>query len=274
MSGDNDNELSNKVIDWLANQGYPLEMEVARAFLKAGFRTVQAEYYEDPETKTPREIDVVAHDQDEIAGCLVRLRVCIECKVSKGKPWVLLTSKGISLADPARVAQRAASALGRKFLISVAQDKTYQSLRLFQLPPRPAYGLMQAFTTGNDLAYAACMSAAKAAAATTAEADIANKTQGPILEVVVPAIVIDGRLFESFINENGEMVVNEVSEGTLVWRNSLVRAPHTIIRVVTIPYLPQFIREVQDAADLFLKSENEIEQFLVDYDVPRRKGLN
>jgi hypothetical protein len=263
MASDNDDELRRKVPDWLKNQGYPLEMEVARAFLKAGFRTLQSEYYEDPETKTPREIDVVADDQDEIAGCLVRLTVCTECKVSKGKPWILLTSKETSLAAPARVAQRAASALGRKFLRSVAQSKAYQSLRLFQLPPRPAYGLMQALTTGSDLAYAACMSAAKATAAMLAEADTANRPQGGVLEIVVPAIVIDGRLFESFLKESGEMVVNEVSEGTLVWRNSLVRAPHTIIRVITTPYLPQFIQEVQEASSLLLNSKDEVKRLLL-----------
>lgn len=53
-------DLPTSVADWMGKQGYPLEMRVAAAFLKAGLRIIQADYYEDPDTKTPREIDVLA----------------------------------------------------------------------------------------------------------------------------------------------------------------------------------------------------------------------
>lgn len=259
---DRPDELRDKVIEWLSKEGYPLEMQVAQTFLKSGFRVIQSEYYEDPETKTPREIDVIAHIQDDVAQCLFRVSVCTECKVTKAKPWILLTSAEASLAAPAQVAQRAGSATARRFLSHVARRKEYQNLSLFQLPQRPAYGLLQTLSSGNDLSYSACMSVAKATAATTKEADIADKTQFRCLEIVIPAIVIDGRLFESFIDKNGEMVVNEVPEGTLVWRNMLVRAPHTIIRIITLPHLPQFIKDVCDAAELLFGSEDEVRQIL------------
>jgi hypothetical protein len=149
MTKDDNHDLTSSVTKWLGTQGYPLEMHVASAFLKAGFRTFQADYYEDPETGAHREIDVIAYAQDEIDGCLVRLTLCVECKVAKDKPWVLLTSRCADLADPARVVQRAASQHGRLLLQHVARDRRFQNLQLLQLPDRPAFGVRRTLRTNN-----------------------------------------------------------------------------------------------------------------------------
>ena len=118
MGTDRNDGLKDKVAQWLDTQGYPLEMQVAREFLKERFTVRQSEYYEDPETKVAREADVIAYAQAELAGCLTKLTVCAECKVSNDKPWILLTSPQRALAKPARVVQRAASRLGAMLLQS------------------------------------------------------------------------------------------------------------------------------------------------------------
>ena len=159
-----EDELSGKVKAWIQIQGFPLEMQVAEAFLKAGFRTVQADYYTDPDTQTNREIDVVASSQADYGRHVVRLNVVAECKVSKDKPWVLLTSSR----------PKAANHSGEKLLMRAAKMEAYQRLALFRSPERPAYGVLQAFSSGNDAAYIASMSAAKAAAALISKRD----TQG------------------------------------------------------------------------------------------------
>jgi hypothetical protein len=169
-----EDELSGKVKAWIQIQGFPLEMQVAEAFLKAGFRTVQADYYTDPDTQTNREIDVVASSQADYGRHVVRLNVVAECKVSKDKPWVLLTSSRPKLSPTAQVAQQAANHSGEKLLMRAAKMEAYQRLALFRSPERPAYGVLQAFSSGNDAAYIASMSAAKAAAALISKRD----TQG------------------------------------------------------------------------------------------------
>jgi hypothetical protein len=256
-----ESDLQGKVAVWLAGEGYPLEMQVARAWLRAGFHVQQAEYYEDPETKTLREIDVVADALISFGRYLVRLVLCMECKVIKDKPWVLLTSPDLQLASPAQVVQRAASIYGLNFLRKVAHNETYQNLQILRLPTRPGYGLIQALAVkGNDVAYAACMSVAKASASRVVETDAGIERGSLILEIVVPVIVVDGRLFESFLDQEGDVKVNEVFEGTLVWRNRLVQRPHTIIRVVTLQYLPQLIKEAEEAATLLQLSERDVRQ--------------
>ena len=51
-------EIEKKLKKWLNEQGYPLEMQVAESFRKAGFDVSQSDYYLDPETNILREIDV------------------------------------------------------------------------------------------------------------------------------------------------------------------------------------------------------------------------
>jgi len=252
MEGD---KLSDKVKAWIQSQGFPLEMQVANAFLKAGFRAVQADYYTDPDTKTSREIDVVASAQSVYGKHVIRLNIVVECKVSKDKPWILLTSPLARLHPRAQVAQQAANRTGRKLLMRAAKLEAYQQLPLFRFPERPAYGVLQAFSSGNDIAYAASMSAAKAAASLIAERD----TQGEFVfaEIVIPTVVIDGRLFDCHLDESGGLSIEEVEEGTLVWRNPIVGMPHTIIRFISLPFLSRFVERVNQAVNMVLDSKKD-----------------
>src|SRR5258708_1417641 len=150
-------DLKNAVEAWLAKQGFPLEMTVAAEFRKAGFSVIQSDFYEDPTTKTQREIDVVAHLQTYVAQQLIRISFVVECKVSRDKPWVLFTSDSAALAEPASVAQRAASMFGRQFLFELCHSTHIQNLPFFRQPARPGYALVQALRDAGakDLSYEA-----------------------------------------------------------------------------------------------------------------------
>lgn len=250
LAGD---ELCGKVKAWIQTQGFPLEMQVADVFLKAGFRVVQADYYTDPDTQTSREIDVVASAQTDCGKYVIRLNVVAECKVSKDKPWVLLTSPQARLSPLAQVAQQAANRTGEKLLMRAAEIENYQQLPLFRSPDRPAYGVLQAFNSGNDTAYIASMSVAKATAALVTERD----TQGELIfaEIVIPVVIVDGRLFDCHLDSSGNLLTEEVEEGLLVWRNSVVGQPHTMIRFISLPFLGRFVERVKQAAELILGSE-------------------
>ena len=104
MTDKKDLELEKKIIEWLNSQGYPLEMAVAQLFRNSGFWVIQSDFYEDKESGKKREIDIVAHvsKQSEVllplnfgfsVGC------CVECKLGKDKPWLLLTSKVLPRYD-------------------------------------------------------------------------------------------------------------------------------------------------------------------------------
>lgn len=265
-------ELTNKIAKWLSDQGYPLEMRVASAAQEKGFRVVQSEYFNDPETGDSRELDVLAYKQKRISGVLIRVSLLIECKRSSDKPWVLFTSNK-SLANPAKVVQRAANGLGRNFLIKACQNENVQNLPIFYIPERPAYGVTQAFTTGKDICYSSVMSVSKAAFSSVYEIDSRKEEEKKgnklfrrvenICSIVFPVVVVDGALYEAYLDEEANVSVEEAESGTLLWRNSLVGMPHTIVNVVTESALARFLDDAISSIDrIFDLTEKELSEDL------------
>jgi hypothetical protein len=241
--------MEDKVRGWLESQGYPLEMEVARVFQACEFRVIQGEYYTDPETGVARETDVVASMQSEVDGCYVRISFVTECKsVSTEKPWVLFTRE-TRLAPPARVAQRAASGNAQRLLLALARDKEVADLSLFQVGERAAYGVTQAFTTGKDVTYEAVLSAAKAAIAIAADAD----DDPTFFQIAMPMVVTRARIFEACLGPDNKLAVNEISQGTLVWRNPVLGMPHTIVPIMRADIFESQARLLSTAAERLLE---------------------
>ncbi len=247
-------------MNWLNEQGYPLEMATARLFLRSGFRAFQSDYYTDPESNTQREIDVLAYRQKRVGTKLLRFSFTVECKNAKDKPWVIFSSYDVKLAPPARVFQRAASEFALHFLNLIAKQEAVQNAPLFSLPPRPGYAITQAFSTGQDVPFTACVGAAKSAAAKAISANSPGKLQGIICEIVFPIVLVEGRLFECYLDEENNPILNEIQSGVLGWRNPIVSMPHTIIHILTLDTLPEFIKQANETIDLLLSREKEIAQ--------------
>jgi hypothetical protein len=245
-------DLNIKLAKWLKEQGYPLEMTVARAFRRAGLNIVQSEYYYDPETGKAREIDVFAFMQKRMDSFLGRIGFCVECKLAKDKPWIIFTSLEMQLADPARIVQRAASSLGFVLLRHVCNREDIWELPLFRIPERPGYGLTQAFTDNKDVPFSSVMAAGKAAAALARRFDrYANKDR--TCEIAFPVVVISGKLYECYLDKANEIVISEIQSGTLVWRDPVIGMPNTIVHIVTSPEIDTFVREARDSASAILE---------------------
>jgi len=241
--------MEEEIGKWLETQGYPLEMRVAREFQAHGFRVQQSDYYQDDESGTWRETDVVAYLQATVDDLLYRVEFVVECKTAPDKPWVLFTSDS-GVAAPARVVQRAASSKGRRLLKEVAKRQDIQDLSMFSVHARPAYGMTQAFGSGEDKTFRAAMSVSTAVAAKAAAADRGSR---PLCVIALPVIVISGKLVEAYLDDSGEVRVESISSGTLLWRNPIVGMPHTIIRVLSEPEVPQFALEARESAGRFLE---------------------
>jgi hypothetical protein len=204
-------DLEDKIRSWLDEQGYPLEMRVARAFRQAGFRVFQSDYYRDPQTDNPREIDVVAYADAHIDDLLLRIQFIIECKSSRSKPWLVFCSPDVGLAAPARVAQRTASKAGSFALTKLAQRKDIQALTLFQVFDIPAYAATQCFTTGSDVVYTALTGLGAAIAARAKQADEAVRRGQRFCTVLFPLLVIEGRLFSCTLGDDARITIAELA---------------------------------------------------------------
>jgi hypothetical protein len=191
-----------------------------------------------------RETDIRSSMQKEIHGILVRVGFVVECKHSTDKLWLLFSGPW-GIGAPAKVAQRAASSLGGQLLVALTHDERVQRLPVFSIHDRPAYGMTQAFTTGCDVTYSAISAVAKAATADAEAYDSIPQVRSKLCEIVLPLIVVDGLLFETFLDDDGRIEIEPIKSGTLLWRNPLGGKVHTMIRVMVKNEVEQF---VDDAA--------------------------
>ena len=232
-------ELKNKVQGWLEDQGYPLEMKVARAFAESDFEVRQSSFYTDPESNEVREIDIVCNSNYVIDAFYVYF--VIECK-SASKPWVLFTSENTFVNYNKYFAYCLYSEVGKKLFI----DKTLEILARedvltwFNKKGRNGYSMTEAFTSSIDNTYKAAMSALKAAVALKILAD-----ENKHLTFIFPVIVVDGSLFESYLDVDGKLVVDAINKGFLHFPRQTKEVTGTTIYVVTLDYLPEFIVEAK-----------------------------
>lgn len=241
-----------ELYDWLETQGYPLEMEVAKAFRASGFRVEQGAYYEDPDTKKSREIDIVASQTRLYEELHVWLTCFVECKLSHEKPWVLFTSQ-----RPENVSDRfnmVTSTLGMKLLFSTNRNKSPRP-RILQPRDRLGYGITQgprnpkSKEDNADVAYAAVMAATKAAVwrAARNKADFDVKDGEPIAEIIIPTVLIDGMLFEYFLDNDDTKRLRRIHSGVLTLGSPIPSRYHpTSVQILTKEGLPEFVSSMSE----------------------------
>jgi len=248
---DETNKLADKVLDWLNTQGYPLEFQTAAAFERRNFDVTPSMYQPDPISGSLREVDVVANLSMErprdSAGRYryVRVEYAIECKYTKDKPWVVFASRAAAMAPSARIAHTIASPLGATIMWTLAGDLGLQALDIFSSPSRPAFGGRQVFDKDRDAFYSAVQSVVAAARALADR--YAPEPEDPLEEalssgvVVFPVVIIEGHLFESWLDRKAnKIVVEERDHLRLHWRGS-EHASIATVDLVTAHNLDQFV---------------------------------
>ncbi len=253
--------MEEKILAWLNNNGYPLEMRIARALAVNEFDVTQSHFYKDFETNEPREIDVIGRLYDYIepksyvAIAELETFVDIECK-STSKPWVVFCE---SKPRTWNIEQALCNEAGKKLLIR--SRKNLKSTILVQNGNVAGHGVAQAFGGGEDAPYKAVMSALKAAEAKardSLERELNDKennknTEISLSNIVIAAVAISSPLFECSINESGEMELKRVENSALVFRyprgrNDFIAG--AIVHIVTEPGWQKFmdgIKEFHDA---------------------------
>lgn len=224
-----DEPLSSKIVSWLEKEGYPLELRVARALAERDVPYAHARYYDDPETGTRREIDLVAYfDQWDEPRLSVHL--AIECK-APSKPWLLFTTEQIAMTPEGYVSATPATTEAKNWLHMISGLREVQETPLFRRPERVGFNLVQALG-GTDAAYTAIMSATKAAVAL---AEAATRNNHSV--VFVPVIVVGCPLFEANLDTAGDITLNPIDYGKLL-RMDLGQV---VLHVVTEQGLASFI---------------------------------
>ena len=242
----NVNDLNKKVLEWVVGQGYPLEMKVATSFRNRGFEVIQSHYYPDPENNDLREIDIVAITP-EYTG-LIDVSFVIECKSSKKKPWVLFTSEhtleGLNILFSYCINSDSA----REILIEKEME-TGVKLPWMKKSGRVAYGLTQAFTTGSDVTFKASTGVLKAAI--SRKRILGEKGYSPFV-FVFPVIVVDGKIFECFIDKHGELSIQQFHHGFYHFPFDVAGEFGTCIQILTVNGIDKFTEQAKNVSDTLL----------------------
>lgn len=239
----NNDKLKKKILDWLSDQGYPLEMRVATSFQESGFNVLQSHYYSDPEGSSFREIDIIA-TAPEYTG-ITNISFAVECKSSKKKPWILFTSDHVLKGWNILFSYCINSDSAREALVEKGIEQVTK-LPWMKKEGRISYGITQAFTSGEDLTFKTATSALKAAISMKKNFD--DKSYSPFV-FVFPVIVLEGKAFECFIDINGEPFIQEFYKGFYFFPLNIAGEFGTCVQILTVDRLADFIHEAKDVSD-------------------------
>lgn len=236
--------LAGRVLQWLQGEGYPLEFRTAQILRESGFAARQGKHYR-AGSDGPREIDVVGEFCHEQSDTFIRVSHYIECKWSKGYPWVVFSSEQASIAPSACVAQTQGNDLARAILWSLAGDKALHDTSIFSAPRRVGFGGRQAFTKSKDQFYAALQGIV---GATQSEVDETSTPELGLLrelkyaEVGLPLVVVEGDLFEAYWDKSIQgMKVEPRGHIRLHWQGSAAWRLRASVDIVTIDSLAEFM---------------------------------
>jgi hypothetical protein len=254
-----ENEMQKNVDEWINSQGFPLEMLAEKQFNAQGFKTSISEYYEDYETKKHREIDVTAI-LNELAGSrfLTQVIFKIECKYTKKFPWVLFTRSKTD-GDNHPWLPLLYSKHGAYLFSQMREDATEMEIanHTFHKTERIGYGIVQSIKPKDedkeDLAFKACSSAFKASWHTILKT---NLNPSPlefmlVLTLAIPVVLIDGKLFECFLNDSGKTNTREIKSGIMEWKYSNPNGGSTHLHIVTKEFLSEFTNQAKSFAQIF-----------------------
>ena len=292
----NDDSLSVKVLNWVKNEGYTLEMRVARIFQQSGFSVSRFEPYVDPESDDLREVDVVASVNRQFSGIEVFVTLFVECKYLS-KPWVVFVSprrlgrfsyfSRILNNEFAVHEWRHQDTLQGRLLARILSSLGHQkisTLSLFLTPQIVGYGMTESLRGGLDHAYEAIMQVGKCVEAHDIEAETDLERAVELYDetkyrrdpretefmlscsIAFPIIVGKGKLFECYLDENSETIVSEVDESVILVPSRRrrdtggARSSSSVLRVVTEKRLEYFATEAFEAASALLSQERAIEE--------------
>lgn len=238
-----DKPLLPKLNEWLQKQGYPLEMEVASALSKKGLWVRQSSYYKDPESDKSREIDVICTEV-EVLG-MAALHFVVECKASE-KPWILFSSKDTLSNFNVLFALGILSDQARGALSKHIETEGFWDLfAWFNRNRRLGYSMTQAFTNSDDSVHSAVLGALKACL-------WLKKENSCPLFFAFPVVVVDAPLVECFLDDDGEMQVEEIPDGVLFFDGQLPNCHGCCLRIISRRALHNYCDELVGLKDAVL----------------------
>ncbi|WP_343329762.1 hypothetical protein [Polaribacter staleyi] len=251
------NDLENKVKKWILKNGYPFEMKVANFFKKADFKVSQSVLYRDEDSSKLRELDIISYSNTVINNVWFNFTFVVECKKSTDKPWVVF--KNDNLHNPQLERYKPFTTRNAEILLNktkVLKENKFELLfpNLFEA----GFNLVTSLGQTKDLAYSSTTSLLKACKYLTEKF---NESKSRSCNIYIPLIIIEGILYESFLDKKDDLELIEVDYSSILNTKVFSEGDSNIITIVSSKNLENFIDRVKEDTLLFFKTyKKEIEE--------------
>jgi hypothetical protein len=246
----NQTELRN----WLGKAGYPFELSVGRIFRGYGWNTEHARFYSDPVTGKTREIDIVV---SRATGTrepprAVTISFVVECKRSRNKPWIVFSSPetGARLLSADFVSGRMA------YYAMLTASVADHPRATFKVDVRVGHSVVRAHSDNKDTdpsaAHSAVQAAITAAAALNGEYEVFDLSQAPqssIVHAFIPLVVIEGELFEFYLDATNTDVLAPIDRALVVSKSPAIGQGLQAVPIVTASGLLNFVQQATKDTD-------------------------
>lgn len=261
-------DLKEKLLEDIKKTGYPLELKIANIFDKCGWRTQSNSYYIDKDENKGREIDLIASKWEQIDDNENYLEMTFyfitEIKTAWKKPWVLFSvpedEKGFNLHS---VNLELNKGVQHSKII-----KKYFREKVLNVQSRLGKSFYEGFSgNGSRDDIFKALSGSVKALEHYKESSLASKDQSTdrIIDYYIPLIIIDGPLFEAYLDDNGEIQLEEVEYIQAAFNylspnyNIGSKYGSSIVQIIRFEYLERFLEKYGEEMKNWAKKIGEFE---------------
>lgn len=220
-----DEPLAPRVLNWLHEGGFPLELRVGRLLHAHGWQVHHARAYRDPVTDKSREIDLVA--TKSLSGKIegkrpsVSVNLVVECKTSIDKPWVLFHNPQNSGAVWLLI--RGSEYGETSALENLGRQRSVKLPSPFDSGPVLVHGAVRAFgshkdgdPTGPYAAVQGMLAATRALSSDTVDLVKSIRLRSVWLQMWAPLVVVAGELFCYSLNPEGSDKLDRIGTADIL----------------------------------------------------------
>lgn len=269
-------DLKTKIKEDLLKSGFPLELEISRKLEDREWNVLQNEYISEEEKDQEYEIDILGIKmfEKDINGTKFKLfpKLIIECKKAEKHPWVFFTREKQAVDKPHRLIKQVSNfGVNRPFRLPnhkfyydfdyLGNEIDFIGLNTFSWKTK-ATSYCQAFRDPNkeNQVYKAIRSLLRNLRI------IKNKqnkslSQGQwseiILEIYFPIIVLDGNLFEGYLDKE-ELEINEIDYIPLVINSGENDLQRVLVQIVKKDYVEALIDNIKKDCETLIDGYSKI----------------
>jgi len=236
-------DAKTTVKEYLSKNGFPFEMRVAKQFRQAGFETYQSMLYKDVESGKDREIDVAAYYVRNYSDVQFSFKVIIECKHAK-TPWILFTGENKGFSELNVHQLYCSNYAGGKILEALGRHLEWRNA--FVIDKRSAYGITETSNGPIEDEGRNSYKALKTLLHALQHENVVEQTHPKQFEIFIPIIAVQGKLFECYLSDSNEEVINEIDEGQLLYKSNISPGVFPIVNVVAEQKVPALAKKIFD----------------------------